>query len=345
MLSYSIKATRAPAPTANIRLRRGPKQEENHPMNKLLVICGPTAAGKTEYALRLAEQWGVPILNADSRQIYRDLPVGTAAPTADEQRHAKHYFVGTHSLNETYNAGMFERDALAVIRRLIAERDTHQEVAQSSERPIAILSGGSMLYIEAVCKGLDDIPSVPEDIRREVQQLYAEQGLEALQQAVQAADPDYWQEVDRQNPQRLMHCLEVCRTTGGTYSALRLRSNQTADIGNPSAAKRPFVVEQQLITRPREELYERINTRVLKMIEQGLVDEADRAFRMAIGDNYRSMTFDQAFALLPNSLRTVGYQELLPYMLGKCSLSEAVTQIQTNTRHYAKRQMTWWRNR
>ena len=314
-------------------------------MHTLLVICGPTAAGKTEYALRLAEQWGVPILNADSRQIYRDLPVGTAAPTADEQRRTKHYFVGTHSLNETYNAGMFERDALAVIRRLIAERETHQEVAQSSERPIAILSGGSMLYIEAVCKGLDDIPSVPEDIRREVQQLYAEQGLEALQQAVQAADPDYWQEVDRQNPQRLMHCLEVCRTTGGTYSALRLRSNQTADIGNPSAAKRPFVVEQQLITRPREELYDRINTRVLKMIEQGLVDEADRAFRLTIGDNYRSMTFDQAFALLPNSLSTVGYQELLPYMFGQCTLDEAVTQIQTNTRHYAKRQMTWWRNR
>ena len=304
-------------------------------MHKLLVICGPTAAGKTEYALRLAEQWGVPILNADSRQIYRDLPIGTAAPTAEEQQRVKHYFVGTHSLNETYNAGMFERDALAVIKELSNLRDLEDTKDSNDDRPIAILSGGSMLYIEAVCKGLDDIPSVPESIRSEVQQLYAEQGLEALQQAVQQADPEYWAEVDQRNPQRLMHCLEVCRTTGGTYSALRQRQTEA----------RPFVVEQQLITRPREELYARINARVLKMIEQGLVDEADRAFRLTIGDDYRTLSFDEAFSRLPNSLRTVGYQELLPYLLGQCSLDEAVAQIQTNTRHYAKRQMTWWRNR
>ena len=304
-------------------------------MHKLLVICGPTAAGKTEYALRLAEQWGVPILNADSRQIYRDLPIGTAAPTAEEQQRVKHYFVGTHGLNETYNAGMFERDALAVIKELSDLRDLEDTKDSNDDRPIAILSGGSMLYIEAVCKGLDDIPSVPESIRSEVQQLYAEQGLEALQQAVQQADPEYWAEVDQRNPQRLMHCLEVCRTTGGTYSALRQRQTEA----------RPFVVEQQLITRPREELYARINARVLKMIEQGLVDEADRAFRLTIGDDYRTLSFDEAFSRLPNSLRTVGYQELLPYLLGQCSLDEAVAQIQTNTRHYAKRQMTWWRNR
>lgn len=304
-------------------------------MHKLLVICGPTAAGKTEYALRLAEQWGVPILNADSRQIYRDLPIGTAAPTAEEQQRVKHYFVGTHSLNETYNAGMFERDALAVIKELSDLRDLEDTKGANDDRPIAILSGGSMLYIEAVCKGLDDIPSVPESIRSEVQQLYAGQGLEALQQAVQQTDPEYWAEVDQRNPQRLMHCLEVCRTTGGTYSALRQRQTEA----------RPFVVEQQLITRPREELYARINARVLKMIEQGLVDEADRAFRLTIGDDYRTLSFDEAFSHLPNSLRTVGYQELLPYLLGQCSLDEAVAQIQTNTRHYAKRQMTWWRNR
>ena len=304
-------------------------------MHTLLVICGPTAAGKTEYALRLAEQWQVPILNADSRQIYRDLPIGTAAPTTEEQQRARHYFVGTHGLTESYNAGMFERDALAVIRQLIAERE---EQSAGSERPIAILSGGSMLYIEAVCKGLDDIPEVPVSIRREVQKLYATQGLEALQQAVQIADPDYWLEVDQRNPQRLMHCLEVCRTIGSPYSALRQRNNQ-------ASSARPFTIERQLITRPREELYARINARVLMMIEQGLVDEADRAFRMTIGENYRSLPQEEAFRRLPNSLRTVGYQELLPYMLGQCSLSEAVTQIQTNTRHYAKRQMTWWRNR
>lgn len=195
-----------------------------------------------------------------------------------------------------------------------------------------------MLYIEAVCKGLDDIPEVPAAIRREVQQLYTEQGLAALQQAVREADPEYWAQVDQRNPQRLMHCLELCRATGGTYSALRQRENQ-------QSTNRPFVVERQVITRPREELYERINARVLKMIEQGLVDEADRAFRMTIGDNYRSLTYESAFALLPNSLRTVGYQELLPYLLRQTTLEDAIAQIQLNTRHYAKRQMTWWRNR
>ncbi|MBO7455673.1 MAG: tRNA (adenosine(37)-N6)-dimethylallyltransferase MiaA [Paludibacteraceae bacterium] len=305
-------------------------------MHTLLVICGPTAAGKTEYALRLAEQWQVPILNADSRQIYRDLPIGTAAPTTEEQQRARHYFVGTHGLTESYNAGMFERDALAVIRQLIAER--REEQSAGSERPIAILSGGSMLYIEAVCKGMDDIPEVPVSIRREVQKLYATQGLEALQQAVQIADPDYWLEVDQRNPQRLMHCLEVCRTIGSPYSALRQRNNQ-------ASSARPFTIERQLITRPREELYARINARVLKMIEQGLVDEADRAFRMTIGENYRSLSPEEAFRRLPNSLRTVGYQELLPYLLSACTLDETVAQIQTNTRHYAKRQITWWRNR
>lgn len=318
-------------------------------MYKLLVICGPTAAGKTEYALRLAEQWDIPILNADSRQIYRDLPIGTAAPTPDELSRAKHYFVGTHALTKSYNAGQFERDAMAVIHGLIAEREQQSAISEQqsavSERPIAILSGGSMLYIEAVCKGLDAIPAVPETIRREVQQLYAEQGLAALQEAVRQADPDYWQQVDQQNPQRLMHCLEVCRATGGTYSSLRKRSNQPSAISNQQSADRPFVVDKQIITRPREELYARINARVLNMVNQGLVDEADRAFRITIGDGYKSLTYETAFAQLPNSLRTVGYQELLPYLLGTCSLDDAITQIQTNTRHYAKRQMTWWRNR
>lgn len=306
-------------------------------MYKLLVICGPTAAGKTEYALRLAEQWGVPILNADSRQIYRDLPIGTAAPTPDELRRAKHYFVGTHNLNESYNAGMFERDALTVIRQLIHTPSVPLSKGEE-EKPIAILSGGSMLYIEAVCKGLDDIPEVPDTIRNEVKQLYAEQGLAVLQEAVRQADPAYWQQVDQQNPQRLMHCLELCRATGGTYSELRKR-------GNSDKPDRPFLVDKHIITRPREELYARINARVVSMVEQGLLDEADRAFRMTIGDNYQSLAYEDAFSRLPNSLRTVGYQELLPYKLGMRTLDEAIALIQQNTRHYAKRQMTWWRNR
>ena len=316
-------------------------------MYKLLVICGPTAAGKTEYALREAERWGVPVLNADSRQIYRDLPIGTAAPSAEELQRVKHYFVGTHALHESYNAGMFERDALAVIRDLIARREAETASVHhpfDAERPIAILSGGSMLYIEAVCQGLDDIPAVPDSIRREVRQFYTAYGLEALQQAVAEADPDYWQEVDRCNPQRLMHCLEICRATSGTYSALRRRNQQSASGGQQSG-ERPFTVEQHLVARPREELYERINARVLTMIKQGLPDEADRAFRMTIGDQYRNLTLTDAFSRLPNSLRTVGYQELLPYFLGQCTLEEAVAQIQTNTRRYAKRQMTWWRSR
>lgn len=306
-------------------------------MYKLLVICGPTAAGKTEYALRLAEQWGVPILNADSRQIYRDLPIGTAAPTPDELRRAKHYFVGTHNLNESYNAGMFERDALTVIRQLI-HTPSVPLLKGEEEKPIAILSGGSMLYIEAVCKGLDDIPEVPDTIRNEVKQLYAEQGLAVLQEAVRQADPAYWQLVDQQNPQRLMHCLELCRATGGTYSELRKR-------GNSDKPDRPFMVDKHIITRPREELYARINARVMSMVDQGLLDEADRAFRMTIGDNYQSLSYEDAFSRLPNSLRTVGYQELLPYKLGMRTLDEAIALIQQNTRHYAKRQMTWWRNR
>ena len=194
-----------------------------------------------------------------------------------------------------------------------------------------------MLYIEAVCKGLDDIPQVPQAVRREVQQFYAAEGLAGLQQAVQKADPDYWAVVDQANPQRLTHCLEICRTTGGIYSALRKQSSRQQ--------QRPFVVERQVITRPREDLYERINARVINMVEQGLVEEADRAFRLTIGDDYRSMSAAEAFTRLPNSLRTVGYQELLPYMTGETSLDQAVAQIQTNTRHYAKRQMTWWRNR
>ena len=303
----------------------------------MLVICGPTAAGKTEYALRLAEQWGVPILNADSRQIYRDLPIGTAAPTPDELRRAKHYFVGTHNLNESYNAGMFERDALTVIRQLI-HTPSVTLLKGEEEKPIAILSGGSMLYIEAVCKGLDDIPEVPDTIRNEVKQLYAEQGLAVLQEAVRQADPAYWQQVDQQNPQRLMHCLELCRATGGTYSELRKR-------GNSDKPDRPFMVDKHIITRPREELYARINARVMSMVDQGLLDEADRAFRMTIGDNYQSLSYEDAFSRLPNSLRTVGYQELLPYKLGMRTLDEAIALIQQNTRHYAKRQMTWWRNR
>ena len=334
-------------------------------MPKLLVITGATASGKTEYAIRLAEQLHVPVINADSRQIYRDLPIGTAAPTAEEQARVKHYLVATHSLDQSYNAGMFERDALRIIQSLIDEKTPHSQPVNgpltAHQRPInesildhtqgqhevftdfyrgldsvvAIVCGGSMLYIDALCNGLDDIPEVPAAVRQQLGEQYRANGLLWLQTEVQRLDPDYWQVVDRQNPQRLLHCVELCRVTGGTYSSLRKQSKQ----------QRPFDISLKVITRPREEIYERINARVTKMIDAGLLDEADRAFRLTLGDNYRSMTFDRAFYMLPNSLRTVGYQELLPYFLGDTSLAAAADLIRQNTRHYAKRQLTWWRNR
>ena len=317
-------------------------------MPSVLVITGATASGKTEYAIRLAEQLHVPIINADSRQIYRDLPIGTAAPTPAEQARVPHYLVGTHDLNQSYNAGMFERDALRIINGLMKSPNQTNETQsrdyrvggisdfpQGLDDVIAIVCGGSMLYIDALCNGLDDIPEVPADVREELNKQYHANGLAWLQAEVERLDPDYWQIVDQQNPQRLLHCLELCRVTGGTYSSLRKQSRQ----------QRPFGIIMKVIARPRVEIYERINARVTKMVEAGLLDEADRAFRLTLGDSYRSMNYEQAFGLLPNSLRTVGYQELLPYFLGITTLDEAVALIRQNTRHYAKRQLTWWRNK
>lgn len=316
-------------------------------MPSVLVITGATASGKTEYAIRLAEQLHVPIINADSRQIYRDLPIGTAAPTPAEQARVKHFLVGTHDLNQSYNAGMFERDALRIINSLISDFcptssgvnkgniEVSSDFYRGLDDVIAIVCGGSMLYIDALCNGLDDIPEVPAAVREELNEQYRANGLGWLQAEVERLDPDYWQIVDRQNPQRLLHCIELCRVTGGTYSSLRKQNKQ----------QRPFDITLKVITRPREELYERINARVVKMIEAGLLDEADRAFRLTLGDSYRSMNYEHAFGLLPNSLRTVGYQELLPYFLGTTTLDAAMALIQQNTRHYAKRQLTWWRNR
>ena len=288
-------------------------------MPKLVVILGPTGVGKTEKSLELAEQWGCPIVSADSRQIYRDLPIGTAAPSAEEQARVKHYFIGTKALHETYNAGQYARDCQALLSELFK---THERV---------LMVGGSMMYIDAVCKGLDDIPDVPTGVREHVRNEYQKNGLEWLQSEVERLDPVYWQEVDKQNPQRLMHCIEVTLTAGQPYSNYRK--------GGVTAQERGFDVEYIMIERPREELYERINLRVHKMMEQGLLQEAQRAFDQLglLGDE----PLDENS--IPNSVNTVGYKELLKYFRGEWSLERAIEMIQQNSRHYAKRQMTWWR--
>ena len=290
-------------------------------MPRLIVILGPTGVGKTELSLQLAEEYGCPIVSADSRQIYRDLPIGTAAPTAEEQARVKHYFVGCKELTETYNAGQYARDCKELLKELFKQ---HEHV---------VMVGGSMMYIDAVCKGLDDIPNVTEEVRRTVRQEYAEKGLAWLQKEVELLDPTYWQEVDRQNPQRLMHCVEICRMSGKAYSEFRI-----SGCGN-RVSENEFDVEYRMVERPREELYERINLRVHKMMEAGLLEEAKTAFETfgLIGNQANSGQE------LPNSLNTVGYKELLPYFRGEYTLDRAIELIQQNSRHYAKRQITWWR--
>lgn len=287
------------------------------------MIIGPTGSGKTELSLRLAEEYACPIVGADSRQIYRDLPIGTAAPSAEEQARVKHYFVGCKTLTETYSAGQYARDCQKLLKELFRQ---HEHV---------VMVGGSMMYINAVCKGMDDIPDVPTVIRKDVQEKYAKDGLSWLQQEVQRIDPAYWAEVDQQNPQRLMHCIEVTRASGKPYSQFRV-----SGIGQ-QVAQNNFDIEYRVVSLPRDVLYERINLRVHKMIEAGLLDEAKNAFEQ-LGISLQPTSNEQK-ELLPNSINTVGYKELLPYFRGEYSLDRAIELIQQHSRHYAKRQMTWWR--
>lgn len=291
-------------------------------MPTLVVILGATGVGKTELSLQLAEEYGCPIVSADSRQIYRDIPIGTAAPTQEEQERVKHYFIGCKELTENYNAGQYARDCNALLKELFKN---HKKI---------VMVGGSMMYIDAVCKGLDDIPDVPEAIRKDVQAQYAKRGLSWLQEEVQRLDPVYWEEVDKQNPQRLMHCIEVCRVSGLPYSCFRKNSTLTNE-------ERGFDIEYRMVERPREELYERINMRVHKMIEAGLLEEAKNAFEK-LGISLEKLV-DRENEILPNSINTVGYKELLPYFRNEYTLDRAIELIQQNSRHYAKRQMTWWR--
>lgn len=274
-------------------------------MKTLLVIFGPTGVGKTALAIDVAKQLQTEIVNADSRQIYRELPIGTAAPTEEEQKLVKHRFVGNRSITEDYNAGMYEREALGVISELHKQHDT------------VVLTGGSMMYIDAVCKGLDELPAVSEATRAKVQQQYREGGIEWLQQEVQKSDPEYYAIVDRQNPQRLIHAIEITRQAGVPYSTLR----------SGKKAQRDFRIIQVGLYRQREELYRRIDQRVLDMMRQGLEEEARRVYPL------RGI----------NSLNTVGYKEMFDYFDGNTTREEAIALIQQHSRNYAKRQMTWWK--
>lgn len=276
----------------------------------LVLILGPTGVGKTELALRVAEHIGSPVISCDSRQIFREIPIGTAAPTAEEQARVKHYFVATRSVTEDYSAGQYERDALALMEELFLSHD------------VLLMTGGSMLYADAVCNGLDDLPSVPEAIRRDLQDTLQrlttnDEQLSWLQAEVQRLDPAYWEIVDQQNPARLTHCIELCLTTGQPYSALRTNTRK----------QRPFRIVKVALERPREQLYERINRRVEQMIADGLIDEAKRVYPLR---------------RLP-ALQTVGYRELFDHFDGQYDLKRAIELIQQNSRHYAKRQLTWFR--
>ena len=269
----------------------------------LVVITGPTAVGKTVLTIELAQHYGIPIINADSRQIYRELKIGTAAPSDEQLQQAPHLFVGTKSIDDYYNASLYEQEVLSYIKE--------------SSSPIELLSGGSMMYIDAVCNGIDDIPTVREDIREEMKRRYKEEGLEALCEELKRLDPEHYAIVDRQNYRRVIHALEICHQTGKTYTSFRTQQKK----------ERPFHIIKIGLNRDREELYQRINQRVDQMMADGLLDEVK-------GLVEKRHT---------NALNTVGYKELFDYLDGRWPLEEAVERIKGNTRRYARKQLTWYK--
>ena len=269
----------------------------------LVVITGPTAVGKTALTIELAQHYGIPIINADSRQIYRELKIGTAAPSDEQLQQAPHLFVGTKSIDDYYNASLYEQEVLSYIKK--------------SSSPIELLSGGSMMYIDAVCNGIDDIPTVREDIREEMKRRYKEEGLEALCEELKRLDPEHYAIVDRQNYRRVIHALEICHQTGKTYTSFRTQQKK----------ERPFHIIKIGLNRDREELYQRINQRVDQMMADGLLDEVK-------GLVEKRHT---------NALNTVGYKELFDYLDGRWPLEEAVERIKGNTRRYARKQLTWYK--
>ena len=290
-------------------------------MNSLIVITGPTGVGKTELCLNIAEHYGIDIINADSRQIYAEIPIGTAAPTAEQMQRVRHYFVGTHHIGDYYSASMYEQEVLD----LIAEKEQ-----EASNNPIAILTGGSMMYIDAVCNGIDDIPTIKDEIRNKMKQRLETEGLDALVDELRELDPQHWETVDRSNPRRVVHALEICHQTGRTYTSFRIGKKK----------ERPFNIIKIGLTRDKvlkvkrgqvimdhTELYDRINARVVSMMEQGLMEEAKSVLP------YRN----------EKALNTIGYKEMFRYFDNEITLEEAVRQIQSNSREYARKQLTWYK--
>lgn len=276
-------------------------------MNTLIVILGPTGVGKTEVCLRVAEHFHIPVINADSRQLYREIPIGTAAPTPSQLSRVRHYFVGTHSINDYYSASLFEQDVLQLLNKLWDE----------SNMNIALMSGGSMMYVDAVCNGIDDIPTVNDTIRNDMKERFAKEGLDALCEELRQLDPEYYEIVDQNNYRRVIHALEIIHQSGKTYTSFRTNKKK----------ERPFRVLKIGLNRPREELYDRINRRVDQMVANGLVEEARRMYPHRAN----------------NALNTVGYKELFKAFDGDWTMDEAIERIKGNTRRYCRKQLTWYK--
>ncbi len=272
---------------------------------RLVVILGPTAVGKTDFSVRKALEYGSPVISCDSRQIYKEMTIGTAVPDREQLEAVKHYFIQTVPVTQTYTAGDYERDAISLINRLFDEG--HETL---------VMTGGSMFYIDAVCEGLDDLPDGDPELRASLWERLRAEGVGSLVEELKSRDPETYSRIDKENSQRVIRALEVCLVSGRPLSSF-----------SSGGKKRNFEIEKIGLSRPREELYSRINQRVLDMIRLGLEEEVRSLLP------YRDL----------QALQTVGYKEMFDYLDGKYPLEEAVRLIQRNTRHYAKKQMTWWR--
>lgn len=273
---------------------------------KLLVIAGPTAVGKTEYSIEAALRCGSPVISCDSRQIYKEMTIGTAVPDASQLAAVKHYFIHSISVLDAYSSGQYEIDALALMDKLFSEG--HETL---------VMAGGSGFYIDAVCKGLDNLPVPPPELREELTRRVREEGVETLADELKRLDPAAWKAIDIKNGQRVVRALETIIVSGRSFTEFKLAEPR----------KRDFEIEKICLTRPRDVIYDRIDRRVLQMIDEGLVEEVRGL------EKYRNLP----------ALQTVGYKEIFGYLDGKYSLDEAIRLIQRNTRHYAKKQLTWWK--